>query len=155
MPHSPARRRVLQTIPLALAGLALGKVAAQSKIMMGVYKDPTCGCCHKWIEYMEANGFSAVVTNGDLRPVKARFKIPANLESCHTTLIQGFIFEGHIPVEDVRRLLKEKPKGIVGLTIPGMPASAPGMDGRPFQPYDVLSFDPAGKTTIYAKHLRA
>ncbi len=155
MPHSPARRRVLQTIPLALAGLALGKVTAQTKVMMAVYKDPTCGCCHKWIEYMEANGFSAVVTNGEMGPVKTRFKIPANLESCHTTLIQGFIFEGHIPVEDVRRMLKEKPKGIVGLTIPGMPQSAPGMDARPFQPYDVLSFDSAGKTTIYAKHLKA
>jgi hypothetical protein len=95
------------------------------------------------------------VTNGDMRPVKARFKIPANLESCHTTLIQGFIFEGHIPVEDVRRVLKEKPKGIVGLTIPGMPQSAPGMDVRPFQPYDVLAFDSAGKTTVYAKHLKA
>ena len=159
MTHASGRRHFLQTVPVALAGLVLGKAAlaqtAQPKEAITVYKDPSCTCCHKWVEHMQANGFVATVTDGNMSPVKARFKIPPALESCHTTIVRGFIIEGHVPAADVRRLLAEKPKGIVGLTIPGMPASAPGMDGRPFRPYEVLSFDSTGKTTVYAKHDKA
>jgi hypothetical protein len=149
------RRQLLQSLPVAVAGLALARVAAQGKEAIQVYKDPGCECCSKWVTHMEANGFAATVASGDMRPIKARFKIPANLESCHTTVVRGFIIEGHVPADDVKRLLKEKPKGIVGLTIPGMPQSAPGMDVKPFQPYEVLTFDSAGKTTVYAKHVKA
>jgi hypothetical protein len=150
------RRHFLQSVPVALAGLVLGKAAfAQTKEAITVYKDPSCTCCHKWVEHMQANGFVATVTDGEMSPVKSRFKIPPALESCHTTIVRGFIIEGHVPAADVKRLLTEKPKGVVGLTIPGMPASAPGMDGRPFRPYEVLSFDSTGKTTVYAKHDKA
>jgi hypothetical protein len=149
-------------VPVALAGLVFGKAAlAQTakapaqKEAITVYKDPSCTCCHLWVEHMQANGFVATVTDGNMSPVKARFKIPPALESCHTTIVRGFIIEGHVPAADVKRLLTEKPKGVVGLTIPGMPASAPGMDGRPFRPYEVLSFDSTGKTTVYAKHDKA
>lgn len=147
-----SRRQLLQSIPVAIAGLTLARVAAQGKEAIQVYKDPSCGCCQKWVEHMQANGFAATVTAGDMRPIKAKFKIPANLESCHTTIVRGVIIEGHVPAEDVKRFLKEKPKGIVGLTIPGMPDSAPGMDMKPFRPYEVLAYDAAGKTTVYAKH---
>ena len=153
MTHPPDRRHFLQAVPVALAGLVFGRAAlAQTKEAITVYKDPSCTCCHKWVEHMQANGFVATVTDGNMSPVKARFKIPPALESCHTTIVRGFIIEGHVPAADVKRLLKEKPKGIVGLTIPGMPASAPGMDLKPFKPYEVLSFDSTGKTTVYAKH---
>jgi hypothetical protein len=101
---------------------------------------------------MEANGFTASVTDTDNMPaIKQRYHVDAKLQSCHTTIVAGYVVEGHVPASDVRRLLKEKPK-VVGLTIPGMPQSAPGMDGKPFQPYEVLSFDASGKTAVFAKH---
>jgi len=80
--------------------------------------------------------------------------VPAALHSCHTSLVGGYVIEGHVPAEDVKKLLAAKPAGIIGLTIPGMPQSAPGMDVTPFQPYDVLTFDKDGKSTVYAKHAR-
>jgi hypothetical protein len=101
---------------------------------------------------MTAAGFKASVIEGDMAPVHARFKIPADLQSCHTAFVEGYLIEGHVPAADVRRLLAEKPRAIRGLTIPGMPASAPGMDGRPFRPYDVLSFDDRGQTRVVKRY---
>ena len=118
-----------------------------------VYKSPTCGCCAKWVELMQANGFAATVTNmPDVTPVKIKHGVPRQLVSCHTTLVGGYVIEGHVPVEDVRRLLKEKPANVIGLAAPGMPAGSPGMDVPNSPPYDVLSFDKNGGTKIYATH---
>jgi hypothetical protein len=103
---------------------------------------------------MTANGFAASVIDGDMRPIKKQYSVPSRLESCHTTIVGGYVIEGHVPADDVKKLLAAKPKGILGLTIPGMPQSAPGMDVMPFQPYEVLTFDKDGKTTVYAKHTR-
>jgi hypothetical protein len=86
--------------------------------------------------------------------VKARYGIPPRLESCHTTIVGEYVVEGHVPASDVRKLLTEKPAGILGLTIPGMPASAPGMDLKPFQPYTVLTFDGVGNTVVFVEHVR-
>ena len=72
----------------------------------------------------------------------------------HTTLSGGYVIEGPVPASDVARLLKEKPKGIIGLPIPGMPSSAPGMDLKPFQPFTVLTFNATGQTTVYTKHTK-
>ena len=118
-----------------------------------VYKSPTCGCCAKWVDYMQANGFTAAVTNmPDVTPVKIAHKLPPRLASCHTTLVNGYVIEGHVPVEDVRRLLKEKPADVAGLAAPGMPAGSPGMDVPGSPPYDVLAFDKSGTTRVYATH---
>jgi hypothetical protein len=87
--------------------------------------------------------------------IKARYNVPGKLQSCHTAVVSGLVVEGHVPVADIRQLLAQKPKGIIGITIPGMPASAPGMDGKPFQPYTVLAFDARGTTTTFAAHTRA
>ena len=122
---------------------------------MIVYKDPSCGCCQEWVNHATANGYRAMVIKADMGPIKVKHQIPASLQSCHTTLIGGFVIEGHVPASDIKRLLKEKPKGILGLTIPGMPASAPGMDVKPFQPFTVLTFNATGQTTIYAKHTKS
>lgn len=129
-----------------------GRAAAQGPIKIIVYKDPTCGCCEKWIEHMNASGFAAAVTNTPMAPIKTLHKIPTELQSCHTTLVGGYVIEGHVPASDIKKLLAQKPKGILGLTIPGMPASAPGMDVMPFRPYTVLTFDAKGTTTVYARH---
>jgi len=117
-----------------------------------VYKSPTCGCCAKWVQYMQANGFTATVTDlTDMASIKTQNGVPARAQSCHTTLVGGYVIEGHVPVEDVRRLLKEKP-AVVGLAAPGMPAGSPGMDVPNSPPYDVVSFDKNGKTTAFATH---
>jgi hypothetical protein len=123
-----------------------------AKPHLTVYKSPTCGCCAKWVEYMQANGFTAAVTDmPDVTPVKMQHGLPARLASCHTTLVGGYVIEGHVPVGDIRRLLKEKP-AVAGLAAPGMPAGSPGMDVPNSPPYDVVSFDKDGRTRVYASH---
>ncbi len=116
-----------------------------------VYHSPTCGCCKQWITYLKANGFAVKsIEQEDLSDIKAEAGITGKLVSCHTALVQGYVIEGHVPAGDIQRLLKEKPK-ITGLTAPGMPGAGPGMDtGK--EPYEVLTFDAKGNTTVWAKH---
>ena len=137
---------------------AVAPVAAQTKPapaahpQVAVYKTPTCGCCGKWVEHMQASGFAATTTNmPDLGPIKAKYKVPAQLQSCHTSIVGGYVIEGHVPAADVRRLLRERP-AIVGLAAPGMPAGSPGMDVPNAPGYDVLSFDKDGRTRVFATH---
>jgi hypothetical protein len=130
--------------------------AAQSTLPLAVYKDPSCGCCEGWVRHMRAHGFTPTVTNTpDVTRIKRQHGVTATLASCHTAIIGGYVIEGHVPAADVTRLLASKPKNIKGLTIPGMPASAPGMDMKPFVPYTVLGFDAQGKTTTFAEHRTA
>src|SRR5688500_15551403 len=94
-----------------------------------VYKTPTCGCCGRWVDHMKANGFTATVKDTvDLAPIKKRLGVPPSMVSCHTTVVNGYVVEGHVPAEAVRKLLKERP-AIVGIAAPGMPAGSPGMEG--------------------------
>lgn len=156
--ESMTRRSLLGGIASAAVALLLrpAPAAAQDKTPIVVYKDPNCGCCHQWVDYLKANGFTPSVTDtGNMGAIRTRYKIPSSLTSCHTGVIGGYVIEGHIPAADIRKLLAQRPKGVVGLTIPGMPASAPGMDQTPFQPYTVLAFDAAGKTTVFARHDKA
>ena len=128
------------------------QTATPAKAQVTVYKSPTCGCCGKWVEHMEANGFAATTTNiPDVAPIKAKHGVPARLHSCHTSLVGGYVIEGHVPAEDIRRLLREKP-AIVGLAAPGMPAGSPGMDVPNSPAYDVLAFDKDGNTKVFASH---
>ena len=149
-----------RTLLVGLYGTAAGLLAlprpaaSQTQPTMTVYKDPSCGCCQEWVNHATVNGYRATIVKTDMGPIKIKHKIPPNLQSCHTTLIGDYVVEGHVPASDITRLLKEKPKGILGLTIPGMPASAPGMDVMPFQPYTVLTFDAKGQTTVWAKHTK-
>jgi hypothetical protein len=123
-----------------------------ARTQLTVYKSPTCGCCTSWVEYMQRNGFAASVTNmPDVTPIKTKHGVPSRLASCHTTLVGGYVIEGHVPVEDIRRLLKEKP-AVAGLAAPGMPAGSPGMDIPNSPPYDVVSFDKDGRTRVFASH---
>ena len=117
-----------------------------------VYKNPTCGCCSKWIAHLEANGFKVDAHDiADLTQVKLEHGIRRELTSCHTALVDGYVIEGHVPVEDIQRLLQERPD-VVGLAVPGMPMGSPGMEGPTSEPYNVLTFDPNGNTTVFAKH---
>jgi hypothetical protein len=136
---------------VAAVSLAAVPVRHAAPIPITVYRSESCGCCKKWEEHMRQNGFTVKsVVQDDLSEIKAESGVTANLRSCHTALVGGYVIEGHVPAADVQRLLKEKPK-VIGLTAPGMPQSSPGMDmGK--EPFDVLSFDAKGHTEVWAKH---
>lgn len=117
-----------------------------------VYKSPTCGCCSKWIDHLEDNGFSVIKKDlRDTRPIKAAHGVNPRLASCHTAVVDGYVIEGHVPAADIRRLLAERP-AVKGLTVPGMPMGSPGMEGPRKDPYNVLTFDGQGKTTVFSQH---
>ena len=103
---------------------------------------------------MEENGYTVKVNNlSDLTNVKRDHQVPAELQSCHTAVVDGYIIEGHVPASDIERLLAEKPD-IAGLAVPGMPVGSPGMEvtGAADQPYDVIAFDKSGQTEVFASY---
>lgn len=117
-----------------------------------VYKSPTCGCCEKWIDHLEDNGFDVVSKDvRDLSAVKAAYAVAPRLASCHTALVDGYVVEGHVPAVDIKRLLAERPP-VKGLAVPGMPMGSPGMEGPRNDPYDVVTFDGEGRTKVFARH---
>jgi hypothetical protein len=112
----------------ALPMLAAAGRAQAELPKMTVAKDPSCSCCGSWVQYLRGNGFAVdVVVRTDMDRVKGAFGVPEPLWSCHTAEIGGFVIEGHVPADAIRRLLAEKPSAI-GLAVAGMPQSAPGMD---------------------------
>lgn len=103
---------------------------------------------------MEQNGYSTSVEDVDnLAEVKIRYEIPLRLQSCHTAIVDGYIIEGHVPIAEVERLLTERPD-IAGLSVPGMPVGSPGMEveGAGVEPYQVIAFDTAGNTEVFASY---
>lgn len=143
---------------LALAALPLASLAQPAKVLVEVWKDPECGCCKDWVRHLESNGFAVKVTHGGNTEMRAKLGIPASLGSCHTALVGGYAIEGHVPARDIRRLLKDKPQA-VGLTVPGMPVGAPGMDDPVYKgrrdPYDVLLVTRSGAPRVYASYNKA
>ena len=120
-------------------------------IAMTVYKDPNCGCCAKWVEHAKAHGFAVTTMDmPDLSMVKQKYGIGPELQACHTAVVGDYAFEGHVPADVILKMLKEKPS-ISGLAVPGMPTGSPGMEGATRERYDILTFDRAGRTTVYAQ----
>jgi hypothetical protein len=149
-------RRQVSISLLAIALLGTMIVAAQrgSAPVVEVFKTPTCGCCGKWVEHLKAEGFTVRVTDlPDLSGVKKTHGIPGTLQSCHTARVGGYVIEGHVPAQDVRTLLAEKP-AVAGIAVAGMPIGSPGMEvaGVKPHPFDVMAFDKQGKTRIFASH---
>lgn len=148
--------RCLALLGMAVAALAWAgcRDATPEGTTIQVYKTPTCGCCSKWIEHLEAAGFSVEATDlPDLARLKNENGVPPELGSCHTALVDGYVIEGHVPAGDIARLLEERPK-VAGLAVPEMPLGSPGMehpDPARHQPYDVLSFGPEG-VRVFASH---
>ncbi|MBL4854438.1 MAG: DUF411 domain-containing protein [Robiginitomaculum sp.] len=133
---------------------SLVPTASASPKAMVVYKSPTCGCCGGWITHADNAGYQVTAHDvEDMDKYKTAAKVPGQLESCHTTLIGGYVIEGHVPMREIERLLKEKPAGALGLAVPGMVSGSPGMENGRFDPYDVIIFFKDGKTEIYASYL--
>ena len=141
---------VISIVLLGIAGLFTFQSQAAPKLV--VYKNAACGCCGDWIEHMKASGYTVEVHDvEDLNSIKAQHSVTGNLASCHTAIIDGYVIEGHVPAEDVTRMLAERP-AILGLAVPGMPIGAPGMEqGSPadYQAYNVVTFDGSGSTSVY------
>ena len=118
-----------------------------------VFKDPNCGCCQEWIEHLRKHAFKVTAKDtSDVASIKRSGRVPSHLGSCHTAFIGGYVIEGHVPAEDIKRLLKEKPR-IAGLAVPGMPIGSPGMEvGSRKDKYDVIAFSRDGSTQVFARH---
>lgn len=136
------RRQLATTLLGATAStafLTLAAARAASPIKAKLYKNPECSCCESYARYLDDNGFQVeVVPTNDLAEISRNAGIPENLEGCHTMFVGGYVVDGHVPVQTVRKLLNEKPD-IAGITLPGMPSGSPGMFG-----------EKAGPLTIYA-----
>lgn len=148
----PARQVAVQ--PAAEPPVVMPTDPGNAFPMLVVHKSPTCGCCQAWVEHMRSAGFQVDVRETDnLEPVKSRVGVPLGKGSCHTAEIGGYFIEGHVPADDVKRLLADKPRGR-GLVLPGMPLGSPGMempDGTR-QPYTVELVGEDGSTRMFAEH---
>ena len=118
-----------------------------------VYKNPDCGCCTKWVQYLQDNDYNVTIEDTrDVPAVKQRLGVPEKLAACHTAVIDGYVVEGHITHRDIKRLLLFRPD-ITGIAVPGMPIGTPGMErGDSKQSYDVISFDDQGNTEVFMAH---
>ena len=132
----------------ALLALAACSSAAQAATM---FKDPNCGCCDHWADHVREGMETevAVTPSADMAAVKDEHGVPAQLRSCHTMIVDGYVIEGHVPAADIERLLEERPEGVRGLAVPGMPIGSPGMEmGNRTQPYQVVAFGDAGMSVF-------
>jgi len=156
------KKRIVRTLALGVSVVALTLTtgaaptsfidAAAKKPTITVYKDPSCGCCKSWIEHLIKHGYRVDAKDTpEMTEIKRTLGVPDGLTACHTAVVNGYLIEGHVPAADIARLLKEKPK-VAGLAVPGMPMGSPGMEGPRTQHYQVLSFDKAGKTKVFASY---
>jgi hypothetical protein len=149
------RRSLLSLAAVAAASLPLPSGAVASLPQVEVYKDPNCGCCTGWVDHLKAAGFPVKVHEAaDTGAIRRRHGIPDQFGSCHTGVVAGYAVEGHVPAEDVKRLLARKPKA-AGLSVPGMPVGSPGMEnGARKDPFQVLLIDKAGRSSVFASYAR-
>lgn len=144
---SPARIRRLLVLCASYALIACAGVAQAASFTM--YRDPNCGCCLAWAKHVEGGATHEVkhVDHPDMGALKAEHGVPEDLRSCHTMLADGYVIEGHVPRADIERLLRERPAGVTGLAVAGMPLGSPGMEaGDRREPYRVIAFGPAGRS---------
>ncbi len=158
-PSRSVRRSVLSALAVGLAVAAGGPRAVaktNARPAVEVWKDPNCGCCREWIAHLEREGFSVVAHDTGNVAARRRLGMPSQYGSCHTATVGGYVIEGHVPAEDIRRLLSRRPDAL-GLAVPGMPVGSPGMDGAIYggrrDPYDVLLVRRDG-TAVVARAVR-
>jgi hypothetical protein len=118
-----------------------------------VYRSPDCSCCGGWIKHLKAQGFEIKdFPTPDIEAVKQKYNVPDNLASCHTAIVNGYVIEGHVPAQDIKRLLQEKPNSL-GLSVPQMPVGTPGMEmGNQKDPFTVFSFDNKSRVAVFNKY---
>lgn len=133
---------------LAVAATLLGANAAWAQ-QAEVFKNPECGCCDGYAEYLRGHGFTVSVTpTEELAAINARAGIPEEFQGCHTMFVEGYAVSGHVPVEAVRRLIEERP-ALRAISLPGMPMGSPGMGGTKEEPFTIYGIG-EGEPTVYA-----
>lgn len=154
------RRSFLATSAAAAALFAVPELAlaarrgrSRADVDMVIHKNPGCMCCNRWAEHLSAHGLtSRIEEHPDLAAFKAEMQVPDDLQSCHTGVIEGYVVEGHVPAQDVLRLLDTKPE-VVGIAVPGMPVGSPGMEsGGRVDPYEVMAFGGERGLYVFAEH---
>ncbi len=136
--------------PALLMALAACSNAAQAASYT-MFRDPNCGCCEEWADHVHAGMQAeiAVEERSNMGAIKDREGVPVDLRSCHTMVVDGYVIEGHVPAADIARLLRERPEGIEGLAVPGMPIGSPGMEmGDRTQSYQVIAFGSGGRSVF-------
>jgi hypothetical protein len=121
---------------------------------MTVYRSPSCGCCGVWVDHAKKHGFKIEdIKTEEMEALKQKHNVPAELASCHTTIIDGYVMEGHIPADDIKRFLAQKPDDLIGLAVPAMPIGTPGMEARDIkQPFQVLAFNDKGEVEVFKEY---
>ena len=126
--------------------------AAAASAAMTVYRDPSCGCCEAWAEIARKAGYQVnLFDHPDMPAIKSQYGVPDKLLSCHTTIVGGYVVEGHVPLEHVQRLLEQKPGEIRGIAVAGMPVGSPGMEvpEGTNQPFQVMAFEKDGRVSVF------
>lgn len=142
------KRRSFLGLLVAMAAQANAQGARQATL----YKNPQCGCCEDYADYLRRNGYKVeVVPTHDLDAIKAEHGVSEPLSGCHTTLVDGYVIEGHVPIGTIERLLRERPR-IRGISLPGMPQGSPGMTGRKMEPFTIyeIGAQTTGTPRVYA-----
>src|SRR6266536_1397048 len=145
------RHAILVVFALSLisAGITVSSARAGEARNATLFKDPQCSCCEGYADYLRGNGFDVKVVNThDLAMMNEQHGVPAELQGCHVTMIDGYVVGGHVPVKVIKRLLSEKP-AITGITLPGMPNGSPGMYGKKTEPFQIYEIGKERKR-IYA-----
>jgi hypothetical protein len=147
---------------LILAGIGMVSIRAFARpptpaIDIEVWKSPTCGCCKDWVAHMEASGFRVRVHDVGNTAARSRLGLAEKFGSCHTGRVGRYAVEGHVPAQDVLRLLRERPQGL-GLAVPGMPVGSPGMDGPAYgsrrDPFNVLLVAADGSSSVFSRYFK-
>jgi len=148
--HINSIARALAAFVVALFAMLSGHAdAGESARSATLYKNPQCGCCQEYAKYLERNGFDVTVKpTHDLAPIKRQAGVPEGFDGCHTTMIDGYVVEGHVPMNTIDRLLTERPD-IKGISLPGMPQGSPGMAGDKAGPFTIYEIDD-GEPRVFA-----
>ena len=141
-------KHIMAMLVMGVLVTACGQAYDLDKPTVTVYKSPTCGCCVGWAQHMQQNGFNVEVKEmTNLAPIKEKYGISSDMESCHTAIVDGYVVEGHIPAEEVHLLLDERPD-IDGIMLPRMPSGSPGMPGQKRGAWTIYALDD-GESSVY------
>jgi hypothetical protein len=143
---------MLRTIMMTTILLATDVAANSQEVLRGtLYKNPQCGCCESYADYLRANGFDIEVEpTNELSRISLDAGVPENAQGCHTMFVDGYVVDGHVSADIVRKLLSKRPE-IAGITLPGMPLGSPGMGGEQAGAFAIFAVTKDGKTaTAYA-----
>ena len=156
------RRTLIQYAAALLGAAALQRTAfgqSSSQPVVEVWKSPTCGCCKDWVKHLQDNGFEVKtfdVSEATKATLRGKLGMAAKFGSCHTGLVGGYVVEGHVPAQDIHKLLKDRPSAI-GLSVPGMPIGSPGMDGPEYggrkDAFAVLLVQRDGSSSVFQKYI--